>query len=72
MRERVGQFGHEVCNTMVPDFILYPYGKNHSSSVIVSEINLIFLPFEDSVSKSKHKFYFNVEMLKEFSFIYEI
>lgn len=57
---------------MVPDFILYPYGKNRSSSVIVSEINLIFLPFEDSVSKSKHKFYFNVEILKEFSFIYEI
>lgn len=47
-------------------------GKNHSSSVIVSEINLIFLQFEDSVSKSKHKFYFNAEMLKEFSFIYEI
>lgn len=57
---------------MVPNFILYPYGEKHSSSAIVTEINLIFLQLEDSVSKSKHKFYFNVEILKEFSFIYEI
>lgn len=72
MWESVEGSCHEACNIKVSDFRFYPYGENLVSSVIVSEINPICFQFEDSIPKSKHKFYFDVEILKEFRFIYEV